>query len=939
MKWVSRILVLVILLNIFMPGLASTPIYAQTHREEIFTFLLSDEEFSHPMTEKEVQTFLESQSGILKDYSFQNAGYTVPASRAIAFYGELSGINPRVLLVILELKQHLLSESRTNSQAVQTMMGNIDPTQAGFANQLAWAVEELKLGFNDRYTGENATRVTLVNGKSIDMSPEVNAGTYALLRFLALGATETQWQKWISQEQEGFHETYSHLFNIQPEAQMPTSSSQTTLSMPTDMRLPWGYGDTWYYTGGPHSSTASSKTYSKAAVDYAPGGTTGCTQQSDAWVRAVKGGTVVYASCDFVRIDHGGGWSTSYFHLRNIQVAVNQTISAGTAIGHPSCNTGASCGWTGRATGNHVHFDIRSSNIPQRIQGAVLGGWTIQEAASDYSGTMVQGTSTKTASVYKTTNNAIRAYEQVDIDDGRTLASGQTLYGTRDPSTDEDNYFIQGTAGQELLVEMWKTSGSSLDTYVYVRNPGNNTVGTNDNNGSDSNSRLQIKLADSGRYQIFAKGFGASTGAYAIKATLITPTNNDVEDGTWLSHNQTFTGKLNSDADEDTFYFNTVTGRIISIKLWKYNSSVDTVLEVYNPTGSRIAFNDDSESSSNSWVVFIASTSGTYRIKARSYNHATQGVYQIRMRLVDANNLALGKTAWASSVENGNLLASRAVDGNIGSRWSSQFSSPQWIKVDLGANRLVDTAILRWETAYAKSYGIYYWTGSYWANLYWTSRGSGGTNMIRFSPITARYFMMYATERGTRWGVSLWEFGLYNSSTALPPDPEAYTDPAKEPDSIGDNPPPAATSPGKDEEVLALTMGEDGEQEFAPAEDTWPGDTTNSDVSSSGIPVAVIHAIQSDSNAISPFETFQFAGVAEDSNADGEIMAYEWRSSLDGVLSTDAEFTRTARQLSNGTHTITFRAQDNEGNWSPSVSEILTVQSRFYIFLPLVIRQ
>ena len=50
-----------------------------------------------------------------------------------------------------------------------------------------------------------------------------------------------------------------------------------------------------------------------------------------------------------------------------------------------------------------------------------------------------------------------------------------------------------------------------------------------------------------------------------------------------------------------------------------------------------------------------------------------------------ATLLSQGKTATASSVENASFPASAAVDGNTGTRWSSAFSDPQWLEVDLGA--------------------------------------------------------------------------------------------------------------------------------------------------------------------------------------------------------------------------------------------------------------
>ncbi len=48
-------------------------------------------------------------------------------------------------------------------------------------------------------------------------------------------------------------------------------------------------------------------------------------------------------------------------------------------------------------------------------------------------------------------------------------------------------------------------------------------------------------------------------------------------------------------------------------------------------------------------------------------------------------NFAQGKAATASSTESATFPASNAVDGNAGTRWSSAFSDPQWLEVDLGS--------------------------------------------------------------------------------------------------------------------------------------------------------------------------------------------------------------------------------------------------------------
>src|SRR5687768_3563891 len=65
--------------------------------------------------------------------------------------------------------------------------------------------------------------------------------------------------------------------------------------------------------------------------------------------------------------------------------------------------------------------------------------------------------------------------------------------------------------------------------------------------------------------------------------------------------------------------------------------------------------------------------------------------------------LSQGRPVLASSQENAGTPATAAVDGNAATRWSSQFSDPQWIRVDLGQTAAVDQVTLVWEGAYARS--------------------------------------------------------------------------------------------------------------------------------------------------------------------------------------------------------------------------------------------
>ncbi|MEU4358037.1 discoidin domain-containing protein [Streptomyces virginiae] len=130
--------------------------------------------------------------------------------------------------------------------------------------------------------------------------------------------------------------------------------------------------------------------------------------------------------------------------------------------------------------------------------------------------------------------------------------------------------------------------------------------------------------------------------------------------------------------------------------------------------------------------------------------------------------LSQGKPATASSIEGAGTPASAAVDGDNGTRWSSQFADPQWIQVDLGAAAQLSQVVLRWETAHARAYRIELSTdGSNWTTAHSTAAGTGGVQTLDITG-TARHVRVYGTQRATAWGYSLWEFQVYGTTDTGP---------------------------------------------------------------------------------------------------------------------------------------------------------------------------
>jgi beta-glucosidase len=132
-------------------------------------------------------------------------------------------------------------------------------------------------------------------------------------------------------------------------------------------------------------------------------------------------------------------------------------------------------------------------------------------------------------------------------------------------------------------------------------------------------------------------------------------------------------------------------------------------------------------------------------------------------------DLALDQPTTASSTQDAtDYPASDATDGDPGTRWSSAFSDPQWLEVDLGSPQNICSVGILWEAAYATAFQIQVSNdNSTWTTVYSTTTGAGGQETFPIS-VTARYIRMYGTVRATQWGYSIYEFDVYGLTTTAP---------------------------------------------------------------------------------------------------------------------------------------------------------------------------
>jgi hypothetical protein len=177
------------------------------------------------------------------------------------------------------------------------------------------------------------------------------------------------------------------------------------------------------------------------------------------------------------------------------------------------------------------------------------------------------------------------------------------------------------------------------------------------------------------------------------------------------------------------------------------------------------------EDNANYWV---AGAPGTYSLQAtvddksaipETNENNNSKTVTLRVYPKQAENLALNKTVTVTSVESQSYSGNYAVDGSYNTRWSSQFSDPQSITIDLGTVQQFNQIRITWEAAYAKEYTIQTSSdASSWKTIVDQQNGFGNIEKWDVNE-NARYIRLTGTKRGTQYGYSIYEFEVYNQTT------------------------------------------------------------------------------------------------------------------------------------------------------------------------------
>jgi len=182
-----------------------------------------------------------------------------------------------------------------------------------------------------------------------------------------------------------------------------------------------------------------------------------------------------------------------------------------------------------------------------------------------------------------------------------------------------------------------------------------------------------------------------------------------------------------------------------------------------------------------STTTWQPTTSGTYLLAGTVDNTGTidewietNNTTSRKITVIDSAqsptaNLALNKPVVVSSIESATYPGTYAVDGLSSTRWSTAFSDPQYIVVDLEAVYALTSIVVNWEAAYAKTYTISVSKDSAtWTTVENITAGAAGITTFSINA-TARYVKLTGTSRATAYGYSLYELQVFGASAGGTP--------------------------------------------------------------------------------------------------------------------------------------------------------------------------
>ena len=336
----------------------------------------------------DASAFIQSKGGYLASYAEEVDGEMTSGAQIVERIAREYSVNPKLLLALLDYQSGWVSNPKPDPGTFTYPLGYSEGWHTGLYKQLAWAANMLNYGFYG-WLVNAFPQWTLADGTVITPDQTLNAGTAGVQHFFAQVDEYAAWQNDVTLN--GLFATYFLLFGYPFDYTIDPILPPGLYQPP--MSLPFGKGETWNFTGGPHGGWDTGSAW--AALDFAPPGEgTGCIL-SPYWVTAAADGPVIRSENGVVVQDLDGdgfeetGWTVLYLHIGSQdRIPVGSVLKAGDRIGHPSCEGGVSYA-------THIHLARRYNGMWIAADGPIpfnLDGYISSGTGVEYDGYLTRGT-------------------------------------------------------------------------------------------------------------------------------------------------------------------------------------------------------------------------------------------------------------------------------------------------------------------------------------------------------------------------------------------------------------------------------------------------------------------------------------------------------------------------------------------------------------------
>lgn len=332
----------------------------------------------------------------LEAYLAVQAPHLLPYAEVISHWSGYSSISPKVMLTLLEQQSGLLRAAPSQKKQLLRPFAGLSQ-KTDFASQYQDVADQLARRLYAEPTAEGSREFAgIAKATALDFlfvpvdgnntfSPQSQQAQLqqASADFAAL------YQELFQQE---FHATppevlrqpeSSRTESNQPEPSQSAAAPLVPLAGPANgfLQFPFPLGQSWH-VGGAHTNTGSGN-YPMSSLDMSQGGGWG-SNQSNKWVSASAAGSFKRHSSCFAEVVHSGGWSTTYYHLMNVQYNTGANVQKNTAIANPANTQGQALCNGGASTGPHQHWSLKQNGSWTHLNGVYVSGWRITATGSSY---------------------------------------------------------------------------------------------------------------------------------------------------------------------------------------------------------------------------------------------------------------------------------------------------------------------------------------------------------------------------------------------------------------------------------------------------------------------------------------------------------------------------------------------------------------------------